>query len=266
MKLTLTAKVQLYPTSEQVVLLQQTVEAYRQGCNWVSGVVETTHCLQQAVPHTETYQPLRVQFGLRTQMAQSVIKTVIARYKSRLAHGHPWTRVQFTKPALDLVWHRDYSLKDGGFSLNTLEGRVLVPFAMPGMERFFDGTWRFGTAHLVHRQGRWFLHVPMTKDISETDLGELRQVVGLDFGLNFLVTAYDSRGQTTFFPGRAVKAQRAHFKMLRQTLQRRQTPSARRRLKRWGQRENRWMTDVNHQVSKALVDQYGARRCLWWKI
>ena len=89
----MTAKVQLYPTPEQTVLLQQTVEAYRQGCNWVSGIVETTHCLQQADLHAETYRPLRAQFGLRSQMAQSVIKTVIARYQSVLANGHPWTRV-----------------------------------------------------------------------------------------------------------------------------------------------------------------------------
>ena len=33
----------------------------------------------------------------------------------------------------------------------------------------------------------------------------------------------------------------------------RQTPSARRRIKAIGSRENRWMQDVNHQVSKALV-------------
>ena len=33
----------------------------------------------------------------------------------------------------------------------------------------------------------------------------------------------------------------------------RQTPSARRRLLAIGQREHRWMQDVNHQVSKALV-------------
>jgi len=87
MELTLTAKVQLYPAPEQAMLLQQTMDAYREGCNWVSRVVETTHCLQQAVLHTETYRPLRSQFGLRFQMAQSVIKTVIARYKSVLANA-----------------------------------------------------------------------------------------------------------------------------------------------------------------------------------
>ena len=34
----------------------------------------------------------------------------------------------------------------------------------------------------------------------------------------------------------------------------RHTPSARRRLKAIGQRENRWMQDINHKVSKALVE------------
>ena len=33
----------------------------------------------------------------------------------------------------------------------------------------------------------------------------------------------------------------------------RHTPSSRRRLKAIGQRENRWMQDINHQVSKALA-------------
>ncbi|HBS58458.1 MAG TPA: transposase, partial [Firmicutes bacterium] len=42
-------------------------------------------------------------------------------------------------------------------------------------------------------------------------------------------------------------------------LQMRQTASSRRRLKALGQRENRWMSDVNHRISKALVEQAGER-------
>lgn len=36
------------------------------------------------------------------------------------------------------------------------------------------------------------------------------------------------------------------------------TKSAKRKLKALSGRENRWMSDVNHQLSKALVDYYGA--------
>ncbi len=139
MELTLTAKVRLYPDPEQVAILQQTVDAYRQGCIWVSGIVETTHCLQQTVLHAKTYRPLRTQFGLRSQMAQSVIKTVMARYKSVLGNGQPWTHVQFTKPALDLVWNRDYSLKSSGLSLNTLAGWSTSLLPCTGWNAFLMG-------------------------------------------------------------------------------------------------------------------------------
>ena len=37
-------------------------------------------------------------------------------------------------------------------------------------------------------------------------------------------------------------------------MQKRQTPSARRKLKAIGSRENRWINDVNHCISKTLVD------------
>lgn len=46
---------------------------------------------------------------------------------------------------------------------------------------------------------------------------------------------------------------RAQYKALRTDLQKRGTRSARKRLKSIGNRENRWMTQVNHRVSKALV-------------
>lgn len=57
----------------------------------------------------------------------------------------------------------------------------------------------------------------------------------------------------SFVSGGFVKQKRAHYKKLRRELQMRKTPSARRRLKRIGRRENRWMSDVNHCISKALV-------------
>ena len=50
-----------------------------------------------------------------------------------------------------------------------------------------------------------------------------------------------------------MKQKRAHYSKLRKELQMRHTPSARRRIKAIGQRENRWMQDVNHCVSKALA-------------
>ncbi|KQC46894.1 transposase [Geobacillus sp. Sah69] len=259
MDMTLTAKIKIYPTAEQAEVLKATLSAYRQACNAVSVVIFDTKVLAQAKLHDMTYRLLRSNYALRSQMAQSVIKTVIARYRSLKSNGHEWTLVRFKKPEYDLVWNRDYSIVQGLFSVNTLEGRIKVPFEPKGMEQYFDGSWTFGTAKLVYKHNQFFLHIPMTKTIPTVDEHNIRQVVGVDVGVNFLAAAYDSQGKTTFFNGRKIKHMRAKYKRMRKTLQQKGTASARRKLKTIGQRENRWMTDVNHAVTKALVRQYGER-------
>jgi IS605 OrfB family transposase len=257
MELTITAKIKILPNEEQKELLLKTIRAIKEGLNYVSEVVFETKVLGQAKLIKMTYEDLRLGYGLRSQMAQSVARAVIAKYKSAQSNGHQGTKIRFKKPEYDLVWNRDYSLTKGVFSVNTLDGRIKVPFDTKGMEQFFDGTWKFGTAKLVQKKGKYFLHIPMTKTFEDADLNQIRNVVGVDLGINFITTAYDSKGSTTFFKGRWIKDKRAHYKRVRESLQRRGTRSARRRLKAIGQRENRWMTHVNHAVSKALVEQAG---------
>ena len=254
MEQTLTAKIQIYPDKDAQAVFIQTMSAYRQACNHVSKHVFSTRCLKQPDIQKVTYTDLRATYGLRSQMAISVVRTVISKYKTILENQHEWVEAIFKKPQLDLVWNRDYSLtRSGMFSVNTLSGRVKVAYATNGMSQYFDGTWEFGTAKLVFKHNKWFLHIPCTQALSECLPTTIKNIVGTDFGMNFLTTSYDSQGQTTFVSGRFVKDKRAHYQKVRKSLQQRQTPSARRRLKKIGQRENRWMHDVNHQVSKALV-------------
>ncbi|MDQ6423194.1 transposase [Paenibacillus sp. LHD-117] len=255
---TITAKIKIMPTESQIQALQETIVAYRQGCNLVSALVFETREVKQSALHRMAYRALRNMFGLRSQMAQSAMKTVTARYKTIQSNGHDWMHVQFKKPEYDLVWNRDYSLVSHLFSVNTLQGRIKIRFETKGMQRYFDGSWTFGTAKLVCKKRKWFLHIPMSKDIPAPQLKEITQVAGIDLGINFVATAYGSDGKAAFFRGRALKRKRANYKRLRAQLQRKQTPSSRRKLKQIGQRETRWMTDVNHRVSKALVTRYGA--------
>jgi putative transposase len=135
-----TAKIKIMPTDRQIYALQETIHAYRQGCNLVSDVVFDTRELKQPILHQKTYRTLRSEIGLRSQMAQSVIKTVMAKYKTNVNNGHDWVRVQFKKPEYDLVWNRDYSLAANQFSVNTLQGRIKVPFVAQEMDKYFDGS------------------------------------------------------------------------------------------------------------------------------
>ena len=188
-------------------------------------------------------------------MAQSVFKTVIARYKTILENQDEWIRPSFKKPQYDLVWNRDYSLTQSCFSVNTLKGRVKLPYFAKGMSKYFDhAVYKFGTAKLVNKHGKYFLHIPVTYDVEENHISDICNIVGIDRGINFVVATYDSRHKSGFVSGKAIKQKRAHYSKLRKELQMRKTPSARRRIKAIGSRENRWMQDVNHCVSKALVN------------
>lgn len=251
---TVTMKVQIYADAQQKQFLLDTLQAYKEACNFVSAYIFSSHDLKQASLNRALYHTLRDRFSLRSQMAQSVLKTVIARYKSILAKEEGWIRPQFQKFQYDLVWNRDYSLTDSFFSVNTLEGRVKVPYASHGMEPYFDHSlYIFGTAKLVFRKGKFYLHIPVSRDLPDVIVSDIRNVAGIDVGVNFLAACYDSAGKTTFYNGHAVKHKRIRYQRMRRKLQAIHTASARRCLKCMDHRENRWMQDVNHCISKALV-------------
>ena len=255
-QMTVTAKIQISVTTEDKILLDETMSVYRNACNYVSDYVFRTHDLKQFSLNKALYSTVRKQFGLKSQMAQSVFKTVIARYKTILENQKEWIKPSFKKPQYDLVWNRDYSLTQNHFSVNTLKGRVKLPFFAKGMSKYFDHTiYKFGTAKLVNKHGKYFLHIPVTYELEESNISDICNVVGIDRGINFVVATYDSKHKSNFVSGRVIKQKRANYSKLRKELQMRQTPSARRRMKAIGQRENRWMQDVNHCVSKALVEQ-----------
>ena len=207
-QITITAKIQISATADDKVLLNKTMSVYSDACNYVSDYVFQTHNLKQFSLNKALYTELRERFGLKSQMAQSVFKTVIARYKTVLENESRWIKPSFKKPQYDLVWNRDYSLTQNCFSVNTLNRRVKLPYFAEGMSKYFDHTiYKFGTAKLVNKHGKYFLHIPVTYNIEESDISDICNVVGIDRGINFAI----------------------------------------------GSRENRWMQDVNHCVSKALV-------------
>ena len=255
MQMTVTAKIKLDVSDESDMLLSVTAKAYRDACNFVSEYIFRTHNLKQFSLNQELYYMIREKFGLGSQMTQSVFKTVIARYKTIMTNQKEWIKPEFKIPQFDLVWNRDYSLNNNFFSVNTLSGRVKLSYHLNGMEKYFDKeTYRFGTAKLVYKHKKYFLHIPVTFEISECLDSDICNVVGIDRGINFIIAIYDSKHKSGFVSGRAVKQKRAHYKSLRKQLQQVRTPSSRKRLKEIGQRENRWMQDVNHCVSKALVE------------
>ena len=280
--LTKTIKLRISVTPEQIELFRQTTEQYRQACNFVSQYIfDNAFDLAYLSLNRALYADIRSRFGLKSQMAQSSIKTTIAKYKTvkEQLFQNPyrykdengdwkrinrtlewlWKPIFFGRPQVDLVRVRDYSFVDGGkiLSINTLGGRVKCSFFGEHFAAYLDGSYDLGTAKLVELNGLWYLHIPVTKAVEDFEKENVRHVVGIDRGLRFLAVSYDEQEKTTFVSGKKIATKRRKFQEVRRQLQSKGTKSAKRRLKAISGRENRWMSDVNHQISKTLVRKYG---------
>ena len=261
----------------------KTMKQYRLACNYVSEYLFNNNFpLNKNEVQKVIYNTIREKFNLKSQMTISCIRSVIARYKTvktqmarrpykyqdqntgewyREVRDLTWLHkpISFNRPQVDLQRNRDWSyLSSGQLSINTLDGRVKVDPICRGFNQYLDGTWKFGLAKLLKSSGKWYLHISATKEVADFNKQTVKHVVGLDRGLRFLATSYDEQGKTAFFDGQAIMRKRAKYQKLRATLQAKGTKSAKRRLKKLSGRENRWISDVNHCLSKTLVQKYGA--------
>ena len=280
--LTKTIKLRIHVTPEQDILFRHMTEQYRQACNFVSQYIfDNQFNLACLSLNKELYGEIRCRFGLKSQLAQSSIKTAIARYKTvkQQLFQHPyrykdehgnwqcipktlewlWKPVFFSRPQADLVRNRDYSFVNDGqvLSINTLDKRTKCTFEGEHFAEYLDGSYELGTAKLVEFKGLWYLHISVTKPVEDFQKENVRHVVGIDRGLRFLAVSYDEQGKTEFVSGRKIATKRHTFQEVRRQLQAKGTKSAKRKLKAISGRENRWMSDVNHQIAKTLVEKYG---------
>ena len=280
--LTKTIKLRIHVTPEQEILFRQMTEQYRLACNFVSryifdnGFELNSNTIQKAL-----YKDVRSLFRLKSQLTTSSFKTVTAKYKTvkQQLFQNPykykdekgqwkyitktlewlWKPVFFSRPQADLVRNRDYSFVDNGqtLSINTLGNRTKCTFESKHFAEYLDGSWNLGTAKLVELKGLWYLHIPVTRAVEDFQKENVRHVVGIDRGLRFLTVSYDEQGKTEFVSGKKIATKRHKFQEVRRQLQSKGTKSAKRKLKAISGRENRWMSDVNHQISKTLVQKYG---------
>lgn len=279
-----TMKLYIHTDETAGQLFQELTSRYASACNEVSQYVfDHGFVLNFAKLQEVLYYQIRNTYGLKAQMAISALKTVTARYKTVRTQllDHPyqykdkdgewqninrtlewlWRPIYFRRPQADLVRGRDYSFVENGtmLSINTLKKRVKVSFDIPNVfQPYFNGSWTFGTGKLVSLKGQWYFHIPITKTVPDTfDPAKPKHLVGIDRGLRFLAVTYDERGKTDFINGQDFMKKRVNFAKVRAELQSKGTRSAKRALKRISGRENRWMTDVNHQITKTLVTRYG---------
>ena len=133
-------------------------------------------------------------------------------------------------------------------SLTTVGGRLSFPF------KHYDylDTWRgeYTSGQLLIRGGRVFLNVQV-EIIDAPKEKVVGRVLGIDRGVLNIAVCSDN----TFFESGRLRAVKGRYQHLRCRLQRLGTRSAHRKLRRISGRERRFVLDVNHRISKEIVDK-----------
>ena len=241
----LVARIKLLPSDEEHQALVDTLERANQACNFVSARAWETKTFKQFPLHRLTYYDVREKFALSAQMAVRAIARVADAYKVGRSGQRGFSR-HAAFPYDDRIV--SYNLKKQAISFWTLEGRLTIPFvAGPRDLQLLQS--RRGESDLAYVRGKFYLLLAC--DVEEPEPIDVEGYLGVDLGVANI--AVDSDGE--FHSGAHVRGLRRRHVRMRRRLQGKGTKSARRRLRLLSGRERRFATDVNHRISKQLVNK-----------
>jgi len=239
----LTVQIKLLPTPEQATALRETIEAVNSAANRLSQLAWDSKEFRRFPLHKTFYRQIRDEFPLSAQIVCLLNAKVVDAYKldkkvQRVFRKHGSIAYDARILSLNLI--------PSTVSIWTLHGRAKMPFVCGERQRALLAYPR-GESDLILRKGKWFLNI--TVDVPEDKEIEAIDVLGVDMGI--VEIAYDSDG--TNYSGSHLNKIRNRNRSLRRKLQRKGTKSAKRLLKKRSKREANFARDVNHTISKRIV-------------
>jgi len=177
----------------------------------------------------------------------------------RRSNGKKVSKPTFTAPTVKYDTRTLTLFDDDTVSLSTTESRVRCPLALPdaddGYQRQYldSDVWSVTESTLTARNGDYFLHIGFRrpKTEAERDTAEDGTVLGVDLGIENLAVTSTAH----FVSGRELTHNLREFEKVRAGLQQTGTRSAHRTLEQSSDRELRYVRDVLHRASNAIVDE-----------
>jgi len=238
----LTAKVKLQPNKEQYQTLLETLKRANTACNYVSDVAWQEQVFTAFSLHKTLYYAVKERFGFTAQIVVRVLGKVADAYKldkktQRFFKPHG----AFPYDDRILRWYANE------VSIWTLSGRQRIPFVAGERQLELLQNQR-GESELAFVDGSFYLFA--TCEVTEPDPRDVSEYLGIDLGI--VNIAVDSMGTT--YTGNKLNALRKRQAKLRAKLQSKNTKSAKRLLKKRRRKEMRMANDINHSISKKIVE------------
>jgi len=244
---------------EQRELLKETITEYKRACQIATNLA-WDRCNEKRDVRALAYEPVREDTALGAQhaiLATHQAAEAITGCIARRSTGKKATKPTFTAPTVTYDTRSMTLFDDETVSLATIEDRVRCPLVLPddddGYQRQYldSDTWQVTESTLTARDGEFFVHIGFRRHPTETEreTAEDGTVLGVDLGIENLAVTSTAH----FISGRELTHDLREFETVRAGLQQTGTRSAHRTLVRSSGREFRYIRDVLHQASNAIV-------------
>ena len=239
----ITVKFKIEPSKEQKDILTEAAKEY----------IETVNALVEYI--MSQYDPLRLSTadfsaGLPSAVKNETInaaKSVIKKYQEGKTESLPVLKKRV------ITWNnQNYKINGGSIEVPLLIGgkskRVTIKAKLNDYQRERLEN-RLGSLRISVISGKWTAQVAVETEPKKTS-GD--GVMGVDLGLKVPAVAVTGKGKTRFFGnGRQNKQVRRKHKTRRRKLGKAKKPEA---IRKTNDKEQRWMKDQDHKISKAVID------------
>lgn len=246
----LSIKINLNPSTEQHALLKETMKLFNTVCNIISQTAFHNQTFGKWPIQKLIYHDLKKSTGIPAQLLIRAIALVCGSYKAEKKKMH-WFKETSAIPFDSRIrtFHKSELV-----SLRLWNYRVKIPIILGQYQtQKLNGInlSDTGESDLIYNriQDRFYLVIVI--DQSEIPTINSDKVLGIDLGIKVL--AADSDG--VLYTGAQVAQTRKRYAKLRAGLQSRGSKSSRRHLKKISGKEYRYCKDVNHCLSKQIVQK-----------
>ncbi|OEU40967.1 transposase [Methanosarcina sp. Ant1] len=238
----LTVKARLIVDAEQHDSLLRTMEKFNEACNFISDFAFSNRIFGKFHIQKHLYYEIREKFGLSAQMTVRAVGKVTESYKVDKKTLHAF------EPHGAIVYDdRILSYKSADeISILTLEGRTNVGIRY-GEYRKLELNRIKGQVDVIYKNGKFYLMIVI--DLPEEELRFPDEALGVDFGIVNIATTSDGK----IFSGKKCTETRLKYSKIKAKLQKVGTWDAKKHLKKISGRERRFKKDVNHCISKDIV-------------
>ena len=240
----ITAKVKILSNPEESKKLLETMEVFNLACQEIADTCFKLKSADKLLIHKEVYYSIREKHGLSAQLAVRCISKACESYKINKK-----VCPKIKKHSAVTYDQRILTFKGlNQVSISTLSGRIKLPILV---RDYFKGHANRikGQVDLLYINKEFYLYA--TCDMPEETTNEPKEYIGVDLGVNNIAVTSDKE----FFSSEKIENKRTKYTKLRKHLQKKQTKSAKRKLKKISGKESRFRKDVNHQISKKIVSK-----------